>query len=85
MVSVYRTELLSFSWHKKRDIQLTKPSVLDAGGEDALHNYFQSGGNYVGVHSASACLQNSAMYNQTVGGEYGFFTTDDMNKDRVDK
>jgi hypothetical protein len=47
---------------------IANSTVLDQSGLDAFQNYMQSGGNFVGVHSASACLQESSFFNQTVGG-----------------
>jgi hypothetical protein len=46
--------------------------VLDANGQAALKTFFQSGGAYTGVHSASACLYNDQTYLQAVGGESTF-------------
>lgn len=43
--------------------------MLDTDGQAALQRYFQRGGAYIGVHSASACLQNDTNYQQAVGGE----------------
>lgn len=51
---------------------LTDLTVLDTSGEAALANYLKSGGNYVGVHSASACLQQNTNYNQTVGAIFDY-------------
>lgn len=43
--------------------------VLNSTGQAALQTFFQSGGVYVGVHSASACLYNDTTYRSAVGGE----------------
>jgi hypothetical protein len=45
--------------------------VLDDSGKAALQTFFQSGGVYTGVHSASACLYDDTNYLQAVGGESG--------------
>lgn len=50
----------------------TSEDVLDESGLDAFQNYMQSGGNFVGVHSASACLQTSSFFNQTVGAIFDY-------------
>lgn len=41
--------------------------VLDQNGKAAMLQYFQAGGNYVGVHSASACLNTTQYYGNVVG------------------
>jgi hypothetical protein len=46
--------------------------VLDTSGETALQNYFRSGGAYVGVHAASACLQQNTNYQQAVGAIFDY-------------
>lgn len=43
--------------------------VLDASGEAALQTFFQSGGVYTGVHSASTCLTDDANYGLALGGK----------------
>jgi hypothetical protein len=45
---------------------------LDTSGETALQNYFRSGGAYVGVHAASACLQQNTNYQQAVGAIFDY-------------
>lgn len=45
-------------------------AVLDQAGQDALAEFFRSGGVYAGVHAASACLFNDETYKNAVGGEY---------------
>ncbi|KAI9634093.1 putative glycosyl-hydrolase [Dioszegia hungarica] len=46
--------------------------VLDTSGEAALQNYFRSGGAYVGLHAASACLQQNTNYQQAVGAIFDY-------------
>ncbi|ORY33428.1 trehalose utilization-domain-containing protein [Naematelia encephala] len=46
--------------------------VLDDDGEAALQTFFQSGGVYTGVHSASACLFNDTTYAQAVGALFDY-------------
>jgi len=40
---------------------------LDADGKAALQRYFDLGGNFVAIHSASDCLRNTTFYGQEVG------------------
>lgn len=47
----------------------TSEEVLDSTQQGALARFFRSGGVYTGVHSASACLYNDAVYLKAVGGE----------------
>lgn len=46
----------------------TSEEVLNWDQQGALQRYFQSGGNWVGVHCASSCLRNDTSFQQTVGG-----------------
>ncbi|WWC72006.1 uncharacterized protein I206_105965 [Kwoniella pini CBS 10737] len=46
--------------------------VLDESGQAALQTFFQSGGVYTGVHSASACLFNDENYQQAVGALFDY-------------
>ena len=41
--------------------------VLDATGKAALQRYFDLGGNFVAIHSASDCLRNTTFYGREVG------------------
>jgi hypothetical protein len=41
--------------------------VLDEEGKAALKAYFASGGNFVGIHCASATLYNDDFYLKRVG------------------
>ncbi|KDN50683.1 hypothetical protein RSAG8_01181, partial [Rhizoctonia solani AG-8 WAC10335] len=41
--------------------------VLDDGGKQAFQTYLNKGGNYVGIHAASACLYNTTFYQNEVG------------------
>lgn len=43
--------------------------VLDNDQQAALKTYFQSGGVYIGVHSATSALDNDTNYLQAAGGE----------------
>jgi hypothetical protein len=42
-------------------------AVLDATGKAALQRYFDLGGNFVAIHSASDCLRNTTFYGREVG------------------
>jgi hypothetical protein len=44
-------------------------TVLDSAQQAALKTYFQSGGVYIGVHSATSALDNDQNYLQAAGGE----------------
>lgn len=44
--------------------------VLDAPGKAALQTFFQSGGVYTGVHSASTCLTDDPNYGLALGGKF---------------
>jgi hypothetical protein len=46
--------------------------VLSAEQQTAFNDYLRSGGAYMGIHSASDCLQNTAFYNQTVGAIFDY-------------
>ncbi|KAL1412034.1 hypothetical protein Q8F55_003031 [Vanrija albida] len=46
--------------------------VLDHAGQAALQRFFQGGGVYAGVHSASACLYNDTTYLQAVGALFDY-------------
>lgn len=46
--------------------------VLDQNGKDAFQHYLDAGGNYVGIHAASACLYTSSFYNRTVGALFDY-------------
>lgn len=41
--------------------------VLDDAGKAALQRYFDGGGNFVGIHSASACLYTTDFYRRQLG------------------
>ncbi|KAN0120957.1 class I glutamine amidotransferase, partial [Russula decolorans] len=45
----------------------TGEAVLDATGKGALQRYFDLGGNFVAIHSASDCLRNTTFYGREVG------------------
>jgi len=44
--------------------------VLDDPGIEAFQNWVNSGGNFVGVHSASDCLRNSTFFEDEVGAHF---------------
>lgn len=46
--------------------------VLNAPQQKAMHDYFRKGGNYVGVHSASACLYDDKVYEEAVGAHFDY-------------
>lgn len=46
--------------------------VLDESGKSALQSYLQKGGNYIGVHAASACLFNTSFYGEVVGALFDY-------------
>jgi len=41
--------------------------VLDDSGKAAFQRYLDSGGNFVGIHSASDCLVNTTFYGDELG------------------
>lgn len=53
-------------WRCPNLIQRPTP-VLDNRGEAALESYVNSGGNFVGLHSASDCQRNSSFYQKELG------------------
>ncbi|KAK8853227.1 hypothetical protein IAR55_003929 [Kwoniella newhampshirensis] len=46
--------------------------ALDAGGQAAFQKYIESGGNFMGVHAAAACLFNDAVYGETLGAAFDY-------------
>jgi len=46
--------------------------VLDAPGKEAFDAYIEKGGNFVGVHSASACLFNTTSFGQELGAWFDY-------------
>ncbi|BEI81034.1 hypothetical protein CcaverHIS002_0201940 [Cutaneotrichosporon cavernicola] len=50
----------------------TSEEVLNGPQQDAMARYLRSGGVYVGVHSASACLYNDTVYLQAVGAYFDY-------------
>lgn len=46
--------------------------VLDAPGKAALQTFFQSGGVYTGVHSASTCLTDDPNYGLALGAFFDY-------------
>lgn len=46
--------------------------VLDQSGKDALQRYLDLGGNFIGIHGASACLFTSDFYNKTLGALFDY-------------
>ncbi|CCO30363.1 hypothetical protein BN14_04390 [Rhizoctonia solani AG-1 IB] len=46
--------------------------VLDDSGKQAFQTYLNKGGNYVGIHAASACLYNTTFYQKEVGALFDY-------------
>lgn len=46
--------------------------VLDDYGKAALENYFNSGGNFVGIHSASDSLRNTTFFVRQLGAKFDY-------------
>lgn len=46
--------------------------VLDADGKAAFQKWLSLGGTYVGVHSASGCLQDQEFYQKEVGAIFDY-------------
>ncbi|CAE6494107.1 unnamed protein product [Rhizoctonia solani] len=46
--------------------------VLDDAGKQAFQNYLNKGGNYVGIHAASACLYTTTFYQNEVGALFDY-------------
>ncbi|WVQ84484.1 hypothetical protein IAT38_006636 [Cryptococcus sp. DSM 104549] len=46
--------------------------VLDESGQAALQTFFQSGGAFAGVHSASACLWNDTSFGKAIGAYFDY-------------
>ncbi|KAG8716398.1 hypothetical protein FRC11_013381 [Ceratobasidium sp. 423] len=46
--------------------------VLDESGKQAFQTYLNKGGNYIGVHAASACLYNTTFYQNEVGALFDY-------------
>ncbi|CAE7188772.1 unnamed protein product, partial [Rhizoctonia solani] len=46
--------------------------VLDDSGKQAFQSYLNKGGNYVGIHAASACLYNTTFYQNEVGALFDY-------------
>lgn len=45
---------------------------LDGPGKAALQTYFNSGGNFVGIHSASDCMLNTTFYVRQLGATFDY-------------
>ncbi|EGN99081.1 hypothetical protein SERLA73DRAFT_181885 [Serpula lacrymans var. lacrymans S7.3] len=50
----------------------TTGQVLDDSGTAALQNYLNLGGNFVGVHAASDCLNSTTFYGQELGAYFDY-------------
>ncbi|QRV74879.1 hypothetical protein RhiJN_02894 [Ceratobasidium sp. AG-Ba] len=46
--------------------------VLNESGKQAFQNYLNKGGNYIGIHAASACLFNTTFYQKQVGALFDY-------------
>ncbi|KEP52666.1 class I glutamine amidotransferase-like protein [Rhizoctonia solani 123E] len=46
--------------------------VLNDSGKQAFQNYLDKGGNFVGIHAASACLYNTTFYRNEVGAFFDY-------------
>ncbi|KAF8604684.1 class I glutamine amidotransferase-like protein [Ceratobasidium sp. AG-I] len=46
--------------------------VLDDSGKQAFQSYLNEGGNYIGIHAASACLYNTTFYQKEVGALFDY-------------
>lgn len=46
--------------------------VLDDTGKDALQNYLNLGGNFVGIHSATDCLNTTELYGKEIGAYFDY-------------
>ncbi|KAJ1307338.1 hypothetical protein OPQ81_001444 [Rhizoctonia solani] len=46
--------------------------VLDDDGKQAFQVYLNKGGNYIGIHAASACLYNTTFYQNEVGALFDY-------------
>ncbi|KZT56912.1 hypothetical protein CALCODRAFT_496734 [Calocera cornea HHB12733] len=46
--------------------------VLDEPGKEAFQSYLEKGGNFVGVHAASACLFTTQFYGQELGAWFDY-------------
>ncbi|KDQ57250.1 hypothetical protein JAAARDRAFT_290130 [Jaapia argillacea MUCL 33604] len=50
----------------------TTGQVLDAPGEAALQKYLNLGGNFIGIHAASACEMNTSFYGKELGAYFDY-------------
>ncbi|KAH9481640.1 hypothetical protein JR316_0006167 [Psilocybe cubensis] len=50
----------------------TTGDVLDAAGEAAFQRYLNLGGNFVGIHSAAATLENTTCYVRELGAVFDY-------------
>ncbi|KAG2017848.1 glycosyl-hydrolase [Coprinopsis cinerea AmutBmut pab1-1] len=50
----------------------TTGDVLDESGRAALQTYLNSGGNFVGIHSASDCLRNTSFFVRELGARFDY-------------
>ncbi|KAG9114445.1 hypothetical protein FRC07_007650, partial [Ceratobasidium sp. 392] len=46
--------------------------VLNDSGKQAFQSYLNKGGNYIGIHAASACLFNTTFYQKEVGALFDY-------------
>ncbi|KAL1748529.1 trehalose utilization-domain-containing protein [Schizophyllum fasciatum] len=50
----------------------TTGEVLDDAGKDALQNYLNLGGNFIGIHSATDCLNTTEFYGREIGAYFDY-------------
>lgn len=46
--------------------------ILDEAGKGGLQRYLDSGGNFIGVHCASACLYNDEFFKKEIGALFDY-------------
>lgn len=51
---------------------MNSDEILDSNGQSAFQQYIQKGGNYIGIHSASAALFDDPFYGTTVGAFFDY-------------
>ncbi|KAG8973350.1 hypothetical protein FRC05_008895 [Tulasnella sp. 425] len=44
--------------------------IINTEQQSAFQNYLDSGGNFVGIHSASDCLHNATFYQREIGAYF---------------
>lgn len=46
--------------------------VLTQAGKDAFQDYLNKGGNFIGIHSATDCLNTTAFYEKEIGAYFDY-------------